>query len=365
MRMLKIVLIGLSSSLVLVGALLLSGCSDKVEESATLLAPVVKTMTIEELTDQPQWKLTGTIDARYASNLTFRVSGEITKRLVNSGDMVKADQLLFTLDPNDYQLALQVVTANIRATQAEIKNTQLDLGRFKKMLDRELISQQTVDQAESKLAILDAQLKSQQLQEDQARNQLDYTKLTSPGVGKILSVQAEQGEVVAPGTPIATIALSGSREVVVQVPENRLAQLPETGTVQIYGSDKTYPVALRERSAEANSQSRTWTARYQFKTDDPAIQTELDELSLGQTATVLFDSKESLIRVPNNALYEQGDFASLWQVKAGAVSRVPVKVKTLSERWAWVEGDFSQVTTVVTLGVHQLNEGQTVRESAE
>lgn len=363
MYMLKKVLIGLSATLL--GTALLSGCSDKSGESSPTLAPVVKTMDLEDLSTQPQWRLTGTIEARYTSNLAFQVKGEITQRLVNSGDVVKADQLLFTLDPKDYELSLRVVTANIRATQAEIKNTKLDLSRFKKMLARDLISQQTVDQSESKLSVLQAQLASQQLQEGQARNQLAYTQLKSPGIGKVLTAHAEQGEIVAPGTPIVTIALEGSREVIVQVPENRLAQLPNSATVQIYGSNQAYKVVLRERSDEANQQSRTWTARYQFQTDDPTVQTELDGLSLGQTATVLFDSTESLIRVPNGALYEQGDFASLWKVKAGVVSRLPVKVKTLSDRWAWVEGDFSQVTTIVTLGVHQLNEGQVVRESAE
>lgn len=359
MRIWKLVLLSALSGLVL------SGCSEKSEETATTIAPVVKTMALQGVSVQPQWRLTGTVDARYSSSLAFQVKGEITQRLVNSGDTVKADQLLFTLDSNDYELALRVMTANIRATQAEISNTKLDLGRFKQMLERDLISQQTVDQAESKLTVLQAQLASQQLQEKQSKNQLSYTQLKSPGEGKVISIQAEQGEIVAAGTPVVTIALAGSREVVVQVPENRLAQLPAQAEVQIYGTNQRYKVALRERSDEANEPGRTWTARYQFQTDDPAVQAELDNLSLGQTATMLFDSSESMIRVPNSALYEQGDFASLWQVNAGVVSRVPVKVKTLSERWAWVEGDFSQVSTIVTLGVHQLNEGQSVRESVE
>jgi len=360
MQVIKGLLVGVLSSV------LLSGCQNEAaEESSSNVAPVVKTIALSNLSAQPQWSLTGTIAARYTSNLAFRVNGKITQRLVNSGDQVKANQVLFKLDPTDYDLAFRVVLANIRATESEIHNAQLELERFKKLVARSLVSQQSVDQAESNLTVLQERLKSQRLQEDQARNQLAYTQLQSPGNGKILSVQAEQGEVVAPGMPVATIALAGYREVIVQVPENRIAELPENATVKIYGSDTEYKVTLRERSGEAEPQSRTWAARYEFQTNDKAVQKTLDALSLGQTATVLFDSVGSLIRVPNTALYEQGDFASLWQVKDGMVSRVPVKVKTLSERWAWVEGDFSNVETIVSLGVHQLNEGQAVRESAE
>jgi len=359
MQMLKAVLVCVLSGT------LLTGCNDQSSEAPVSIAPVVKTVSLSELSAQPQWHLTGTIAARFTSNLAFRVNGKITERLINSGDQVKAGQVLFKLDPTDYQLALNVTSANIRATQSEIQNAKLELERFKKMVERSLISQQSVDQAESNLTVLEERLKSQRLQQEQAQNQLQYTQLKSPGLGKILTVEAEQGEVITMGMPVATIAFTGSREVIVQVPENRISDLPDRASVRIYGSDSVYPVVLRERAGEADPQSRTWTARYEFKVDDPTLQADLNGLSLGQTATVVFDSVGSLIRVPNTALYEQGDFASLWQVSNGQVSRVPVKVKTLSERWAWVEGDFSNVSTIVSLGVHQLNEGQAVRESAE
>lgn len=360
MQMIKIALVSLLSGV------FLSGCQEGSSETeAPKVAPVVKTIALSNLSAQPQWTLTGIISARYTTNLAFRVNGKITERLVNSGDEVKANQTLFKLDPTDYQLALRVILANIRATESEIHNAQLELERFKRLLERNLISQQNVDQAESQLTVLEERLKSQKLQEKQARNQLEYTFLKSPGLGKILSIQAEQGEVVTAGKVVATLALSGSREVTVQVPENRISELPTTAKVHVYGSDIVYPVKLRERSGEADPVSRTWMARYEFQTNDPSIQQTLDALNLGQTATVVFDSTGSLIRVPNTALYEQGDYASLWQVVDGHVSRVPVTVKTLSERWAWVEGDFSHVDTIVSLGVHQLNEGQAVRESAE
>ena len=360
MRFISVILVTVFSSV------LLSGCGDEfAEEAAPKIAPVVKTVELSNLSGQPQWSLTGTITARYTSELAFRVGGKIIERLVSSGDEVTAGQTLFKLDPTDFTLALNVTLANIRATKSEINNAQLELVRFKALLKRDLIPQQTVDQAQSSLTVLQERLKSQLLQEQQARNQLEYTFLKSPGLGSILSVQAEQGEVVTAGQPLAMMARAGSREVMVQVPESRISQLPATAHVKLYGSATLYRVLLRERAGKADSQSRTWTARYEFQTDYKTDQRALDRLNLGQTATVVFATSGSQLRIPNTALYEHGDFTSIWQVKAGFVSRVPVKVKALSERWTWVEGDFSQVSTIVTLGVHQLNEGQAVRESAE
>ncbi|WP_040727218.1 efflux RND transporter periplasmic adaptor subunit [Thiomicrorhabdus sp. Kp2] len=348
---------------VLVGVLL-SGCQEQTEAPVQII-PVVKTIAINDKSNQPDWSLTGTLSARYQSNLAFRVSGQIEKRLINTGETVQPGQVLFTLDSTDYQLAANIALANIRSTESEIKNAELELERYQKMLSRNLISQQTIDQALTQLTILQERLKAQKLQAQQASNQLNYTQLTSPGLGKVLNIQAEEGEVVAAGQTVAAIALNGAREVSVAVPESRLPGLPKQAMAQIYGSENQYAVELREISDQANSVSRTWNANYAFDMDNQPLEAELNALNLGQTVKVIFKANNALIRIPNTALYEQADFASIWQVKEGKVHRVEVKVLRLSDRWAWVEGDLSGVDRIVSLGVHRLNEGQAVKESEE
>jgi len=343
---------------------LLTGCNNDAEQPEKVV-PVVKTVEIDSASAQPTWSLVGTVSARYQSNLAFRVNGKIQKRLVNAGDNVKKGQTLFTLDPTDYQLAVNVAAANVRSTESQIDNAKLELDRYKNMLQRNLISQQTIDQAQTQLTVLVEQLKAQKLTETQATNQLQYTTLTSPGLGKILSVNAQEDEVVATGYTVAVLALQGSREVTVSIPESRLPGLPKIAQAKIFGSDKTYPMVLREISGQADPVSKTWKASYAFKPSDDVQPKQLNALSLGQTAKLIFSSNHSLIKIPSTALYEQADFASVWQVKDGKVNRVPVKVKNISSRWAWVEGDFNGVKTIVSLGVHLLNDGEAVMESAE
>ncbi len=345
-------------------ACLLTGCNNDAKQPAKV-APIVKTITLGPAAAQPNWSLIGTVSARYQSNLAFRVNGKIEKRLIDAGDSVKEGQVLLTLDPTDFKLAVNITVANVRSTESEIKNAQLELARYKKMLKRNLISQQTIDQSQTQLTTLIERLKAQKIAQEQAANQLQYTRLKSPGLGKILSVNSQEDEVVTAGHTVAIIALKGFREVAVAIPENRLATLPKIAQAQILGSGKTYPVVLRDLSGQADPLSRTWKAHYAFKPSNKTEQKALNSLSLGQTAKLIFITNHSLIKIPNTALYEQADFASVWQVKEGKVLRVPVKVKSLSSRWAWVEGDFSQVKTLVSLGVNWLHEGEAVRESAE
>lgn len=353
-------------SVILLGSFL-TGCNSPEEAEPVEFVPVVKTLSVDEIRLPTKWHLTGVVDARYQSNLAFRVGGKVTQRLVNLGDRVKPGQVLFKLDETDYLLSLKVVSANKRATQAEIKNAKLELARFQSLVKRNLTPQQNVDQAVSRLVVLEERLKSQVLQEKQAKNQLAYTTLKSPGLGKILSLQAEQDEVVSAGQTLGRLALTGSREIKVQVPETRLAQLPKQAKVQIFGQTESYPVKLRELSGEADSASRTWTAYYEFDKQSKAVALleSWNQLKIGQTAEVVFKEAQDLIKVPNTALYEEGDYVSVWQVKDSVVNRVKVKVAKLSSRWAWVDGDFSQVDKIVSLGVHKLNPGQKVKESAE
>lgn len=356
---------------VVILSVLLTGCQKPPAESPPIV-PVVKTMALSSAMQQQKWQLTGTVTARYLPELAFQVNGKILQRNINLGDTVTANQVLYRLDPRDFELARDVAMANVKATQSDIEFALSELSRLKKLIKRHLTSQQAVDQAKNQVTVLEAKLDALRLQAQQAQNQLNYTVLKSPGLGKVLSIQAEAGEVVTAGQAVASVALAGHREVTVQIPEGRLQNLPEKADVSVSGSTQLFTASLRELAIQADPLSRTWKARYTLQpaVEDVAINalSAIDSLSLGQTAKLTFTESSNLVKVPNSALYEQGDFVSVWIVKQGKVYRKAIKVSSLSESSAWisaVDGDFSEVDSIVTLGVHLLSEGQAVRESAE
>ena len=351
---------------------LLSACQDESAEPSPII-PVVKTMPLAHQTEtHSSWSLNGTLVARYTTEIAFRVNGKVTQRLVNAGETVQANQVLYRLDPRDFELARDVAMANVKATQSDIEFALSELSRLKKLIKRHLTSQQAVDQAKNQVTVLEAKLDALRLQAKQAQNQLNYTVLKSPGLGNVLSIQAEAGEVVTAGQAVASVALAGHREVTIQIPEGRLQNLPEKADVSVSGSTQLFTASLRELAIRADPLSRTWKARYTLQpaVEDVAINalSAIDSLSLGQTAKLTFTESSNLVEVPNSALYDQGDFVSVWIVKQGKVYRKAVKVSSLSASSAWisaVDGDFSEVDSIVTLGVHLLSEAQVVRESAE
>ena len=110
----------------------LSACQDENADSTPII-PVVKTLVLANQTEMhSSWSLTGTLVARYTSEIAFQINGKVRERLVNSGDTITANQVLYRLDPSDFELARDVAMANVKATQSDIEFALSELSRLKK-----------------------------------------------------------------------------------------------------------------------------------------------------------------------------------------------------------------------------------------
>lgn len=365
----------------LVLAAVLAGCGREQqqmsEEARTEGVPVVHTMALR--TQQAgDWYLTGSLQPRYQSRLAFRVGGQLVDRNIDVGDVVTPGQILMRLDDTDYRLALQIVQADLSATRAEMEQASSELSRLQVLLKKQLVSDQEVERMQNKMDVLNANLQALQLRQTQAERQLAYTVLRASAPGRVTAVSSERGEVVAAGQPVVEIAFDGHREIEVWVPESRVKQLPKQakGTVLTDAErQSSYALVLRELQEQADPATRSWRARYRLETETAGELENVNRLPLGQTFKVQFGDEVRAYQVPVTALYEQGDFTSVWQVKNGQVFRIPVQVQSLSEQWAWVTavetdapagetslGSLDEVEQIVRYGVHLLTQGQAVQE---
>src|SRR5207237_6448222 len=80
--------------------------------------------------------------------------------------------------------------------------------------------------------------------------------------GIVIETLAEPGQVVMAGQTVVKLAHSGPREAAVNLPETLRPALGSTAYATLYGSTKRVPVRLRQLSAAADPQTRTFEARY-------------------------------------------------------------------------------------------------------
>lgn len=349
-----------TSSLLLVCTLsLLAACSkapEKVEDirpvRVTVLSPANADVTSE---------LPGAVQARYESQLGFRVGGKIIARQVDVGTVVKRGQVLMRLDPKDLQLAQAQAVAAVSSAASNRDTAKADLKRYQELRGKNFVSQAVLDAK-------DTAFKAAQATYDQAEaafkgqlNQTAYATLESDVDGVVTAINAEAGQVVAAGTPVVSVARQGAKEVVVGAPENQVDQLRRSSDVQVrLWADPKQLIrgTVREVSPIADPVTRTYAIKIAIPDDTPNVK-------LGMTAYAAFISKTSddAIKVPLTALLRVQDHSVVWVVEGAAVRQVrqvPIEITGQHGNEVWIRGALKAGQQVVTAGVNQLKPGQKV-----
>ena len=139
---------------------------------------------------------TGRVEAKYSVDVIARVSGFLLKKYFKEDDFVKKGQLLFQIDPKEYQLEVNNSQAAVNQYGALLKNAQQELNRANALIKEDLISHSDVDQSlatrNSNRALLDSARQKLEL----ARVNLSYTRIHSPIDGRIGKVKITEGNYV-------------------------------------------------------------------------------------------------------------------------------------------------------------------------
>lgn len=343
------------AALCLVGAL--AACS-KPEAQPEAPRPV-RSVTLGASNGQTAAFHAGDIRARHEARLAFRVGGKVVARLVDVGATVKPGQALARLEDNDASLDLASRRAKLAAAEADLKQNEADIKRYRELLAQHFISQAEFDRREAALAAARGNQQAALAAAQLGVNQQRYTTLSAERAGVVTSIDAEVGQVVSAGQLVARVAESGEREAVIAVAESQLAEVRAARgfVVQVGQLPGQYQGVLRELAPDADSVSRTYTARITLKDAD-------DSVRLGMSARVYPQGEAAApLSVPLSAVLDENNRHYLWLLdgKAPQVKRVEVKLAKVSSDTAWIASGVRAGQEVVTAGVHLLRDGQTVR----
>lgn len=140
---------------------------------------------------------TGRVEAKYSIDVMARVAGFLDKKYFNEGDYVKKGQLLFQIDPQEFQLEVKNNQASVNQYSALLLNSQKELDRANALVKEDLVSHSYVDQSladrNQNQALLDAARQRLQL----AKVNLGYTSIKSPIDGRIGKINITEGNYVS------------------------------------------------------------------------------------------------------------------------------------------------------------------------
>jgi membrane fusion protein, multidrug efflux system len=352
----SIVFVAKKLPLVAACAVLLAACSKEAPKSEDIRP--VRAMVLQASDIDVNSEFSGEVRARVESRLGFRVGGKIVSRKVELGSVVKRGQVLMELDPQDLKLSQVQAMAALRAAETTRDLASAELKRYQELREKNFVSQAILDAKLSAAKSAQAQVDSAQAAYRGMSNQAGYASLVSDIDGVVTAVDAEVGQVVAPGTPVVRLAKTDEKEIVFGVPEDKVDTLRAISDVHVRlwaSPEKSVPGKIREISPVADPFTRT----YAFRVSIPA---SLSEAKLGMTALVAFASRtpQPQIKVPLTALFHEKSATSVWVVENGVVRLVPVTVSGVAGNDLVLGSGVKAGQTVVTAGVNLLKPGQKV-----
>lgn len=338
----------------------LSACRE-----ASTPAPVVPTVLVqaaEPASMAGAGVFSGEVRSRYEADLSFRVGGKLVARPVDVGDRIQGGVLLARLDPSDLQLGVTASQAQVEAAESELALAKAELDRYTALAKDQFVSQAVLDAKQTLHKAAAARLRQARAQSGLAGNQAGYAELKAPREEVVTAVYAEAGQVVAAGQPILRIARPAPLEVLVHVPESRLAEFRAAKEYRVaLWADPGQPLTgtLRELAPAADPATRTYAARIQLLSIP-------EDMRLGMTAEVVLPNvASSAVAVPLGAVIDRGQGAEVWLVGPdNKVARRAVRVAGYTEQHALIAEGVLAGEKVVAVGAHKLAPGQAVRAQA-
>lgn len=201
-------IIALTAGAILIG----SGCKEeKIPERAAPAVTVQPAMKAVYKTFTPS---ISNIRAYDSVDLVARVQGFLQKCNFQEGQEVKKGQLLYQIEPDQYEAAVSAAEADLAQAKAKQKKADEDFQRYKTLLSKEATAKKNFEAAESEKMQADAEVMAANAKLKQAKLNLSYTKIFAPFDGRISFRTYSVGNLVGPESgKLATVLRSGPVKV--------------------------------------------------------------------------------------------------------------------------------------------------------
>ncbi|MEG0300219.1 efflux RND transporter periplasmic adaptor subunit [Cetobacterium sp.] len=354
----------------LILSFMLFSCEKKPKE---LIRPVV-VKTIQKSPEEIDYEYLGVVIPKKESSIAFRVSGPVKKMDLNIGDYVKEGDLISKIDDRDYIVQLEMAEKKVSAAKnmylvatAISENANLQFKRVKKLYYEKAISKKIYEETLSKMkAAASSELASLSQYEaalegvKNAKNQLSDTTLVSPFSGYISKIYFDEGSVIGAGIPIVTLSSQDKNRVKINVSDLDLDKIEKMKKAEFLIGEKKFMLKKLVASRVKGINEVAYPVIFNFL-EENVLTSDLE----GIVKITLENDIKGRNLIPLEAIFGDKEKMYVWVLKDGKVMKKEIKnIQVYDLKNVLGEGVL-EGERVVTKGVNELSEGQSVKEVTE
>ncbi len=206
-RNLRILFVGIPLAIVGLAAVFILIYMRPIPPLAMPPQPVIMgTVQTRDITESREY--VAVMEADHSVDLRARVSGFLVAKNFQDGDLVKKDQLLFQIEPDQYQALLATAEASVLSARAQFDRASLDFNRIKDLYDKKTSPKSDFDRAKADYEVAEAALKSARAGRTQAALNLGYASIKAPFDGRISDTPYSEGSLLGPESGVLATVVS-------------------------------------------------------------------------------------------------------------------------------------------------------------
>ncbi len=201
----------------------------------------------------------GTAVSERQVRMRSRIHAPVVRLAVSAGQTVAEGEVLAELDDRDLQEA-------VRAAQAVVAQAQASYDRTRLLHERQAVTDQALEEAESRF-------RASRAQADQAEVMLSYARIASPLDGQVADTYVEAGDLVGPGQELLTLFDPGRMRVEAHLPMRLAPHLQVGDTLAVHLDGRPEPVAgeVTEIAGAVDEVTRTRRIKVRLGDDTPVL----------------------------------------------------------------------------------------------
>lgn len=330
--------------------------------------PAVTVVQVGESEVIRQFESPARVVSKYKVSVKARINGYLTKSYFKEGDYVTAGQVLFEIEPLEYNLAVQKAKANLDNVTAELNFYEKQLKRAEELVKSDYIAKAEYDNALAKRDTYRAQVNLARSAYNDAMRNYSYTHVKAPVDGKVSFISVTVGNYVDKDAGALT-TINSVEPMYVAFPLKakdfaELSRIDKTADAErkvdyVFSTGEKYKYQGIQDFHDNKIDEATGTImmRATFKNPEKML---LDG-DLG-AAVIYSNEKDKVPTVPLYAIMENQESKYVYKMDENNIPRLNnIKVSGQNEQIAYVSDGLKSGDTIVLTGIQKVIPGEAVR----